>query len=87
LGGFTAYGPGGWGARQLDVAVHIVKVNLKPGDVAIIHEHTGGEAQALIEEAGATLVSTWDRAGTINANPNDRGPRQEGVWLLRGDPC
>lgn len=82
LGGFTAYTPFGWGVADLVDVLERLRTTLRPGDVAIIHEHTGGEAQEIIEERGAKLYATWNRSGTISCDINNRTPRQEGVWIL-----
>lgn len=84
LGGFTAYAPGGWYAADLERAL---RMTLRPGDVAVVHEHTGGEAQTLIERAGYRLHATWNRSGIISGDIDNRKPRQEGVWVQGGARC
>ena len=86
LGGFIGYTPRGWDADYLKECLGFWRTATreKTGPaLLVVHEHTGGEAQEVVENYGGALWGTWNRAGTINCKPDRRTPRQEGVWFIR----
>jgi len=81
LGGFAAYTAQGWSAMDLDALCAAMARRDNP---ALLSEHTGGEAQVIIERHGGDLVHTWPRSGSISAKADERQPVSEGIWAFNG---
>jgi site-specific DNA-adenine methylase len=88
LGGFTGYTPLKWNAKTLaDTLIELTERSHFPGiphgSLLVVFEHTGGEAQQIIERAGGVLAGEWNRPNTVSSAAKTRGAaRSEGIWTI-----
>jgi DNA adenine methylase len=84
IGGFTAYGPSGWGPSDLaDLAACLVRLRQKHPDVVIVLSEQVSDAVTGALGPSWTVLERWERPGTMSAKGDGRQPVAEALYGLR----